>query len=263
MNRGTFRNGVDWIVNRYQLTVGKFSSLILMVLLLLVTIFFVNVAANLASFWAPVKAYNAPLPDLLCDFFNVTAYTKSYNNAVDALMISFCAVTAALILLNRLAVFIALKLMFCILFTYLLRCTTLMVTSLPDSWNMGTRTITDFYGKIGRDRGGDLIFSGHTLLICLFAHVWSSFYLITNNEALHWLLAFLAWAYVTLVMILIIAGRLHYTIDVLLALYICSGVWWSVSYFCTRFFEEPVCNMKFRPLALPAMNSSLLGQPVR
>ncbi|KAI5188484.1 shingomyelin synthase [Nematocida sp. AWRm77] len=261
MNRGMFRNSADWVVNRYNLTVGKFSTLILMILLLLATIFCVNVAANLSSFWAPVKAYNPPLQDLLADFFNVTSYTNGWNNTVDALMISFCAVTAFLIVINRLAIFIALKLIFCVMFTYLLRCTTLMVTHVPDSWNMGVRTITDFYGKVERDRGGDLIFSGHTLLVCLFAHTWSSFYLVTDNYFLHCVLGFAAWVYVTMVMIFIIVGRLHYTIDVLLALYICSGVWWSTSYFCTRFFEDPVCTLKFRDSSLPPMNSTTLEGP--
>ncbi|KAI5185784.1 hypothetical protein NEHOM01_1061 [Nematocida homosporus] len=255
MNRGVFRDSADWVINRYHLTGPKVVTVIGTVILLLLTLFFVNVAANIASFWAPVKAYSHPLQDLVCEFFNVTAYTTAYNNTVDSLLIPFCAVTAVVIVLNPLAIFIALKLMIAIIISYLLRVSTLLVTSLPDSWNMGTRTVEDTYAHFGRDRGGDLIFSGHTMLIVLFAHAWSSFYLITDSYALHWITGLLAWAYTIMVLIFITVARLHYTIDVLLALYIASGVWWSLSYFQTRFFEEPVSKMKFRRTPVPPLNS--------
>ncbi|OAG29964.1 shingomyelin synthase [Nematocida displodere] len=246
MNRGQWRSGVDYVSTRYGLTGWKIFSVLLAAFILAVSLFFVNVCANISSFWTPVKAYNFPLNDLLNDFFNSTSYTVSYNNAIDILLICFCAVTIVVILLNKNAVYIGLKLIIALTITYTLRCTTLVVTSLPDSWPMGTRSLNHFYSYFGRDRGGDLIYSGHTLLIVTFAHVWSSFYLITDSYLLHWVLGILAWAYIIMVMIFIVVARTHYTIDVLLAVYIASGVWWSLSYFSTRFFKDPIKDLSFK-----------------
>lgn len=246
MNRGAFRNTTDWVSRRYSLTLPKILSVLAMIIFLLLTLFFMNVGANIASFWTPVKAYNTPLQDLLCDFFNVTAYTEAYVDTVDVLLIVFVALSAVIIVLNRLAVYIGLKLMFCISISYLLRFTTVVVTSVPDPWNMSRRTIFNFYTEAQRDRGGDLVFSGHTLLVASVAHAWSSFYLITDSYILHCITAALAWAWAVLIMIFLLVGRLHYTIDVLIGLYIASGVWWTTSYFATRFFEDPVCKLRFR-----------------
>ncbi|KAI5179605.1 hypothetical protein NEOKW01_0068 [Nematocida sp. AWRm80] len=251
------RNGFDTITTRYNLTVGRFFVLIASIIILLVTLFFVNAAANISSFWSPVKAYYTPLQDLGNDFFNVTDYTPDWNNTVDILLIVFCCVSGALVILNPLAIYIGLKLIFCIIFAYLLRCFTLMVTALPDSWNYGLRVTYDTYSHFGRDRGGDLIFSGHTLLICAFAHAWSSFYLLTDNYFLHVFTALVAWLYTIMVLIFIVVGRMHYTIDVLLGFYIITGVWWSTSYFATKYFEYPVCQMKFRSSSIPRMVSAL------
>jgi len=261
MNREFFHNTYSRIDSYYKPSIGKICSLVLMALFLLVVIFFANVSANLASFWSPVKAYNTPLQDLVTDFFNFNLYTNAYLHAVDALIISFCAISAAIIILNRLAIYILLKLMFCISISYIFRITTVLVTSLPDSWNMGRRTVYDFYSQAERNRGGDLIFSGHTLLACSFAHAWSSFYLITDSYALHWITGILAWAWVALILVLILVGRLHYTIDVLLGIYIASGVWWTTSYFETRIFKDPVSTLKFRERSPAPLNSASLDRP--
>ena len=256
MNRGYIHNASGWAIHRYNMTLGKFVTVIVMGVFLGLAIFFTNVSANIASFWCPVKAYNYPMQDLLCDFFGTNIYTDAYIDTVDVLLICFCAVSGVFVLLNPLAIYIGLKLMLCIGLSYILRSFTLLVTSLPDSWNMGRRTIYNFYTELNRDRGGDLIFSGHTLLICTFAHAWSSFYLFTDLYILHLITAAIAWSFVLLILIFILVARAHYTIDVLLGFYIASGVWWSTSYFATKFFDEPVCKLQFRPHTPPPMLST-------
>ncbi|KAI5170980.1 shingomyelin synthase [Nematocida sp. LUAm3] len=261
MNTERLRTGRDWVRRRYGITLPQILSLISVIVLLLLTIFIVNASANISSFWTPVKAYNYPLIDLGNDFFNVTAYTNGWMTVIDVCMIVFCAFTALVIIINRLAVFIALKVMITLIIAYLLRCVTLLVTSLPDSWNMGTRTVENMYSAFGRYRGGDLIYSGHTLLTVTFAHAWSSFYLVSDSYAFHWISSIIAWLVTGMILVFIVVGRTHYTIDVILSLYITTGIWWSLSYFITQFFEAPVAQMKFRPESLPPLNSTAMDQP--
>ncbi|KAH9386877.1 uncharacterized protein NEMAJ01_1773 [Nematocida major] len=257
MHRDGIRDYSNRLLAWYNLTLYKGISLGVVVICFLVTLFLVNVAANVSSFWSPIKAYNYSLQDIGCDFFN-TGYQGSFgfNDAVDIVMICFIAITALCIVINRLAVFIALKLLAALTISYLLRCFTLMSTALPDSWNVGLRTIDDTFASLSRDRGGDLIFSGHTLLLCSFAHCWSSFYLLSDSFAMHVISGMIAWVAVLTVLVFIIVGRLHYTIDVLLGIYISSGVWWSLDYFLSRYFEIPVCKLKFRQERIPPMLSN-------
>lgn len=241
----------------YNLTFPKIGMLAIFVIIFLVTIFFVNAAANISSFWTPMKAYNYNLQDLGSDFFNKGFQAESYyNTLVDVIMICFIGVSIFFIVINRLAVFIALKVLGCLTITYALRSITLMFTALPDSWDMGIRAIINPFSEISRFRGGDLIFSGHTLLITTFAHSWSSFYLLTDSFAMHILTGICAWAVSIIIMVFIVVGRLHYTIDVILSIYITSGVWWSIDYFLTRYFEDPVCKLNFRQQRIPPMIST-------
>lgn len=241
----------------YNLSWSKIGAILIFILVFLGTLFCVNASANISSFWTPMKAYNHSLQDLGCDFFNKGFQSKSYYiNVVDILLICFVGVGIFFILINRLAVFIALKVLGCLIITYALRCITLMFTSLPDSWDSGLRTITDTFSGMSRRRGGDLIFSGHTLLVCTFAHCWSSFYLICDSFALHVLTGMCAWIVAGVIMVFIVVGRLHYSIDVILSIYITSGVWWSIDYFLTRYFEMPPCKLKFREERIPPMISS-------
>lgn len=257
MNRGIFRNYSDRVVSWYNLTAYKAFFLVLFILGMVLTMFIVNAAANISSFWTPVKAYNHVLQDVGCDFFNVTKDGSfAYYDVIDISMIVFCAVSIFFIVINRLAIFIGLKVMAVLIITYCLRCSTLMVTSLPDSWNLGLRTIQDTFSSLSRDRGGDLIFSGHTLLLCTFAHCWSSFYMISDSFAVHFISGLIAWGIVGTLITFIVVSRVHYTIDVLIGLYITSGVWWSVDYFLIKYFESPVCKLKFRERQLPPMISS-------
>jgi PAP2 superfamily C-terminal len=259
MDRERVQHHWNNVVAYYQLTPMKVFSLILVVLPFLFIIFSMNVIANLGSFWSPVKAYNPPLSDALNELFNSNTYRLSYNEAANAVMYAFGGVTIFLIIINRLALFIAIKLITALTITYFLRCTTVPVTNLPDSWQRGNRILTDFYSEFSTDRGGDLIFSGHTLLVALFAHCHSSFYLLGNSMTLHVLSGLFGWISAGLVMVFIVVGRLHYTIDVLLGLYIASGVWWSLSYFFSRFFREPVFKMSFKERNAP-MNITALEE---
>lgn len=250
-NRGPAIRAVEAVISWYYLTWAKVGFLIFFLLLFLLMLFFANASANIASFWAPSQAYSFPLQDLGNDFFNVTDYTYGYNDAVDVLLICFCAFSGFVLLFNRLAVYIILKVMLALTIAYFLRSTCILVTSPPDTWQLGRRIIYDFFGSFNRYRGGDLVFSGHTLLTCTIASAWSSFHMVTDLGIIHWILGITAWIYAGLIMVLIVVGRAHYTVDVLLGAYIAVLLWWSLSYFETRLFEEPICKMKFRSSPIP------------
>lgn len=258
MNRGTAQSYAERVVSYYNVTLGSFFSLCALVIVFLFVLFSMNAISNFASFWSPVKAYNPPLPDVGNELFNVTTYDLAYNSVVNGMLYSFIGVTIFFILINKLALFIGMKTILALTISYFLRCTTIPMTGLPDSWQRGVRSVEDFYSAFDTERGGDLVFSGHTLLVCTFAHCWSSFYLLTNYMALHVLTAIVAWVYVGTLLLFIIVGRLHYTIDILLGIYVASGVWWSLSYFAQRFFEEPVCRFRFKQQNA-RMDSSVLN----
>ncbi|OAG30375.1 hypothetical protein NEIG_00538 [Nematocida sp. ERTm5] len=256
MENSVIRDYSTRLIGYYGLTGMKAISLLVSIGCLVGVLFLVNAAANVSSYWSPMKAYNPSLQDVGNSFFNNGFLVESnYNEVVDIIMICFLGVTVFFILINKMAIFIALKLIITIIIAYTLRCTTLMVTSLPDSWDQGLRTINDTFSDMSRQRGGDLIYSGHTLLVCAFAHCWSSFYLLTDSFYMHVLTGLCAWVVFGTIVIFIIVGRLHYTIDVLLAMYITSGVWWSLDYFLLQYFEAPVCQLIFRETRRMPMDS--------
>jgi hypothetical protein len=72
---------------------------------------------------------------------------------------------------------------------------------------------------------GDMVFSGHTMLMILFALTFHTYY---KRTARYWALngvktVIWLWCFVGLASI--IATRLHYTIDVLLGIYLSITVW--------------------------------------
>jgi len=74
---------------------------------------------------------------------------------------------------------------------------------------------------------GDMVFSGHTMLMILFALTFHTYHKRTERYwALNGVKTFV-WALCAIGLLSILATRLHYTIDVLLGMYLSLTVWSS------------------------------------
>lgn len=87
-------------------------------------------------------------------------------------------------------------------------------------------------------RCGDCIFSGHAVVLTLFSlyYFWKS-----DNEdhcMLFRILKRCSWFVSLIGMFLILANRSHYTVDILLAVYVSAGVWWSYAYWWKTFIID-------------------------
>lgn len=89
------------------------------------------------------------------------------------------------------------------------------------------------------DKGcGDLLFSGHMMMLASLNMVWQEGY----NGPYRMVVKSLFWAYEVLFGVLVIASRKHYTVDILLAMYVAPLVWnrfrtgWNVF----RVYSAPV-----------------------
>jgi len=136
------------------------------------------------------------------------------------------------------------------------RCFTILVTSLPDSHprcraitpegDMPTGAASFEFMKgnfrellirslqvmvpIGEVTCGDMVFSGHTMLLVLSALTWHTYY--PRTEVQFNPVKFLVWTWTFCGLFSIVATRLHYTLDVLLAWYLSVTVWSSYHRIC-------------------------------
>jgi hypothetical protein len=131
------------------------------------------------------------------------------------------------------------------------RCFTVLVTSLPDSHPrcrhitpkgdqpQGSASIEHIRANLQQVLGvylrvlipvgevtcGDMVFSGHTLILVLTALVWHTYYPRTIQNLN--IIKTLVWTWSFCGLFAIIGTRLHYTLDVLLAWYLTLTVWSS------------------------------------
>lgn len=97
------------------------------------------------------------------------------------------------------------------------------------------RIESNFFTTFPFHRCGDCIFSGHAAVCTLFSLYWLYVKPTTRNIAFH-LLRTLIWLTALAEMWAIIANRSHYTVDVIVAIYVSTGVFFS----WTHFWEKQV-----------------------
>lgn len=116
---------------------------------------------------------------------------------------------------------------------YILRSTTMLVTSLPDP-REGCQQITNaFWSTVVFHRCGDCIFSGHMTAMTVCLMYWLSHragsYSILGRVIVGGCILGGAWA--------MLASRAHYTVDLLVAVYLCVGLWLSHAYLWERYIK--------------------------
>lgn len=105
----------------------------------------------------------------------------------------------------------------------------MFVTSLPDPRPGCERIESDFWTTIVFHRCGDCIFSGHAAVGTLFSLYWL-FVKPTVSDGSFQLLRIGIWLTSVAEIWAILANRSHYTIDVLVAIYISIGIFFTFSY---------------------------------
>lgn len=119
--------------------------------------------------------------------------------------------------------------------TLILRSMVVFLTVYPDPRNSCQVVSENLLTTIQAHRCSDCMFSGHMIPLVLAALFWTHFYIGPKRI----LINSLAWLFSLVGGVLIIANRAHYTVDVVISIYVCCGAWIAHSYF----FERPMYMM--------------------
>lgn len=199
---------------RYKIT--KTSSLLFIVSfsIAIFSLLLMNTMANISSFWSVDKEDGPPLPDM---FFEYSS-RKPFAKIVDILMNTLIGMTIFLIFIKREAIQIFFRFFVCLSISYFLRMSTVGLTNLPSPNVDCLKIVNNMLTTFTFNRCGDAMFSGHTLIVMICALTWSSYDLLPYLSNMVWVFSFI-------IFMGILFARNHYTIDVLLAIYITGSVW--------------------------------------
>lgn len=204
---------------RYKINKSSITLLSISLIVSAISLLLMNTMANIASFWSLEKS-EGPLPDYSFELFEI----KKLKALVDVFMNTFIIVTALCILLRRDALAIYFRSMTCMNISYFVRMTTVSITNLPTP-NLNCRKIVNnMFTTFTYDRCGDLMFSGHSLVVMMCAMVWSTYNLLLDKR-LSRLGCISAWAVSLTIFMFILITRNHYTIDVLISVYVTGTIW--------------------------------------
>lgn len=204
---------------RYKITKKSAALLAGSFLFGLFTLLLMNTMANISSYWS-VGTTLEPLPDFTFEVFS----EQGSRTLVDYLMNSLIAITMLCILIRRNAIEIYFRFFVCMMIAYLLRMTTVSFTNLPSPNSTCIKIVKNMLTTFTYERCGDLIFSGHSLIVMVCALIWSSYDLLLNKN-LSRLGCVSAWAVSFTIFMLILTTRNHYTVDVLLSIYVTGSIW--------------------------------------
>jgi len=104
------------------------------------------------------------------------------------------------------------------------------VTSFPDPRIGCERIESNFFTTIVFHRCGDCMFSGHAVVGTLFSLYWLFVNPVERNIIFQFLRT-MVWTSSIAELWAIIANRSHYSVDVIVAIYTSTGVFFSFSYF--------------------------------
>ncbi|KAM0676979.1 hypothetical protein BDAP_002450 [Binucleata daphniae] len=101
---------------------------------------------------------------------------------------------------------------------------TVSLTNLPTANTNCIKIAKNMFTTFNYHRCGDMIFSGHTLIITICALTWSSYDLLVEPRISR-IACMLVWLTTFTICFSIILTRNHYSIDVLLSFYVTGSVW--------------------------------------
>ncbi|KAG0418981.1 Phosphatidylcholine:ceramide cholinephosphotransferase 2 [Dictyocoela roeselum] len=223
--------------NRYHLNKEVSKIIGITFILAIICFYLMSVMANIASYWS-LPGETQRLPDMVLDSF----FVDDAYDYVDILLNIFTVMTIIMPFIRRDALFIIFRYIICLSFCYLLRITTVSVTNLPSpsACNKKVDILTNF----NFNRCGDLIFSGHTIVFTTNSLVWST-YKITRSVILNIVLLMSVWIVSGVGVIGLLVFHKHYTVDVVISVYIAIGVWLLFANLCEKYFKK---DKWFEPL---------------
>ncbi|KAM0676332.1 sphingomyelin synthase [Gurleya vavrai] len=197
-----------------------------------------NTMANISSFWSLDKDDHPPLPDVFFEFFQ----KENLKDIIDLMMNALIFFTFIFILMRRDAIQIYVRLFICISICYFCRMSTVALTNLPTPNLNCNKIVKNMFTTFNYNRCGDVMFSGHALIITLCAFVWSSYDLLILEKLSHYAALFI-WITTFIIYVFIILARNHYSIDVLLSIYVTGSVWIIYGYIWRKYLcKESFCK---------------------
>ncbi|EPR79769.1 sphingomyelin synthetase, partial [Spraguea lophii 42_110] len=215
------RKMIQNILDYYKITKKSTLAILQIFFCMVLILIGCNIFSNIASHWSLDNNKYEPLPDL---FFETFGYYYSFV-IIDSSMYILLAITIILIFTNRDALQISFRLICCISIGYFIRMTTLAVTNLPDPNKECFKVDkSSILSEFNFSRCGDNIYSGHTL-ICMFLAFTCTSYKYFNNFYYNIIMNVIVWLLAMTSIIFLLLGRIHYTVDVVLSIYISIGIW--------------------------------------
>ncbi|KAG0360792.1 sphingomyelin synthase [Podila minutissima] len=236
-----------WFFQRYKFTRQSILVTFLSIAIFALTLYFMNVMANVASYLSPNNTTTPKLSDRLFDA--IPSITLLWlTDLADALLF---APTILLVLTHYRPLYLLCKVLLTWALCNLMRITTVAITSFPDPRNGCQHTVGEFFTTFLLHRCGDCMFSGHTVIFVISALVWTShgYHRFPRRYRwLAWVCMLFVWALCIGSAFIIIANRAHYTVDVLVAFYVAGGNWYLLTYLLDRYIED---KGKLRDLTHP------------
>ncbi|KAK9767571.1 hypothetical protein K7432_002543 [Basidiobolus ranarum] len=208
-----------WVITR--------QIVILLICILIpwgISYYLMDVLSNYASYRSPSNTVNPIMPDagfeVIPEMHNI-----GLTDAFDGITFAFLAL---LILTHQTPLRIAVHALSCSFMNNMMRTTTVAITSVVDPRPGCEHVTSNFWWTFTLHRCGDAIFSGHTSIFMLCCMAWVT-YAPRNTIGIGGILLMIG-----LVIggsLIIISNRTHYTVDVLLAIYICFGNWYAFRWF--------------------------------
>ena len=200
--------------------------------LLVLSVLTTSVCSSIA--WFRHAFTSTPLPDIVHQLFAQSG-SMAHHKIPDVMLLAQAPLAALLLARHKQRACIVLRITRAYATAMAMRSVMILSTSLPDSspmchtakqqdcmlpftvHNVCRKAWDIFRGAGGVLTCGDMMFSGHTVVFCILTLTWQD-YLLPQGAA-----AITAWNAVGMAMIVI--TRLHYTVDVLVAVCITKGVW--------------------------------------
>lgn len=209
------------IKTRYRISYTSTTLFILSFTIALISLFLTNLFSNISSYWSIDTTDTPPVPDL---FFEKFTHQPSLSIYIEYTMNIFITITFLFILFRRDAIILYFKVFICMSITYLLRMSLIAITNFPSPTYDCIKVVNNFMFSFTYNRCGDLMFSGHTLIVTLCVLVWHS-YDIFVIKYLGVVCRIIAYVVGGGILVCILWARNHYTVDVLLGFYLTVFVW--------------------------------------
>ncbi|KAF9381649.1 hypothetical protein CPB97_007637 [Podila verticillata] len=225
-----------FFAQRYRLTKQSIMFTMLVIVIFSLTLYFMNVMANVASYLSPDNTETPKLSDRL--FEALPSITMLWlTDLADALLF---VPTVIMIATHYRPLYLFCKVLLTWALCNVMRITTIAITSFPDPRDGCVHSVGEFFTTFTLHRCGDCMFSGHTVIFVISALVWTSHGYHRFSRRFRWLgvlcLAFV-WCLCIASAIVVIANRAHYTVDVLVAFYIAGGNFYIWTYVFDHYIE--------------------------